>query len=544
MNDLSRLRRSPSFLAAALLFVATGAFAVVGELQGYVLGVTGDRVAVDLGVFQGLKAGDVGTLKRGGRKLATLEVVTVDRGNAFMRVVEGEQGLVPREGDIIFFAVSASMPKAGAGRGGEDGFVPLLVDEPAPKREAASRLSTQTHGRLRAWQFFQTVDPIGARYRLSRLDSDGAVDHIAGSLWSMVWSGNETYRDGNQTSSADDFRRGRFHAQRLTLSRPIAEKGFVRAGRFFANELPGLGTVDGAAVQVPVSGLKVGVVAGARPDRRDMHFSSRELMASVYASIEAGAMGRRSYAATLGALHTRWQGRADELAVLFDQRFDFGPLLGVYQTSQFDFNAGTAAVHKGTRLTRFDLSANSAVRPWLTFRGGLSHFETIDVAAERSLAGIDPALYIDNGFWRYWAGSSQNLPWGLGLDEEVSWTNVRARFQPGLWRATLSRQGLPWLASGRIYASAYNLTVLTGTDYGGSTGLTAPFFNGKFSLDSSLGLRYERGDQPRRRLKAGDASLRLDWRPSRSWSVDAAVTRVWQGSVRSSSVSSGVSYRW
>lgn len=519
--------------------------AAESELQGYVLGVSGDRISVDLGAAQGIKPGDIGILKRRGSRLASLEVVSVDRTNAFLRVIDGNRGLVLVEGDTIFFAISSGLPKpkAGAGQGGEEDFVPLLAPI-KDRRKAVSRVSTHAHGRLRYWQFYQTVDPIGADYKISRLDTDGTVDRIVGTPWSFVWSGNASCRDGNRPSSSDDFRRVRPHPQRLMLSRPLTDKGFLRAGRFFPNELPGLGTVDGAALQLPVSRLKVGVVAGARPDRRYQEFSSRELMSSLYASFEAGSPGRASYAATAGVLHTLWLGKRDELALLIDQRMDFGPLLSLYETAQFDFNTGTAAVHKGTSLTRFDLSANSMPADWLTLRAGLSHFEPVDVAAERSLAEMDPALYIDNGYWRYWTGAGQTLPWGFGLDEELSWTHALARFQPGLWRATLSRQGLPLLPGGRVYATGYNLAGAEGSDYGGSAGMSAPLFESKFTVDASAGFRYDRGDQARRRWKVGDASLRLDWRPNRTWSIDAAATRFWQGFVRSTSVSGGVSCRW
>ena len=46
------------------------------------------------------------------------------------------------------------------------------------------------------------------------------------------------------------------------------------------------------------------------------------------------------------------------------------------------------------------------------------------------------------------------------------------------------------------------------------------------------------------RWRAGDANLRLDWRPNMTWSADLAATRVWQGSIHSTSLSGGVSYRW
>ena len=62
--------------------------------------------------------------------------------------------------------------------------------------------------------------------------------------------------------------------------------------------------------------------------------------------------------------------------------------------------------------------------------------------------------------------------------------------------------------------------------------------------DLSPGFRYDRAHQTVRRWRAGDASLRLDWRPNLTWSVDLAMTRVWQSAIHSSSLSGGVSYRW
>jgi hypothetical protein len=122
--------------------------------------------------------------------------------------------------------------------------------------------------------------------------------------------------------------------------------------------------------------------------------------------------------------------------------------------------------------------------------------------------------------------------------------NVAGRFQPGLWRATLSRQGLPWMPNARVYASGYNVGGAEGADHGSSVGLSAPFFDNKLALDANAGFRYDRGDAAGRSWKAGDASARLGWRPNRTWDLDASATRVWQGGIHSTSVSGGVSYRW
>jgi len=49
--------------------------------------------------------------------------------------------------------------------------------------------------------------------------------------------------------------------------------------------------------------------------------------------------------------------------------------------------------------------------------------------------------------------------------------------------------------------------------------------------DLSPGFRYDRAHQTVRRWRAGDASLRSD---SLTWSVDLAMTRVWQSAIHGS----------
>ncbi|MDD5210342.1 MAG: hypothetical protein PHV36_13200 [Elusimicrobiales bacterium] len=518
------------------------------SIQGHILGIPGSAVSVDMDVFHELKPGDIGILNRNGVRIASVEVVRVEQENVFLRALDSARDFAPQAGDIAYFT-TADHPSAGtgagAGLGGED-LVPLLtpVAEALPEiKKPARKVSSRTRGRIQAREFYQTVTPGNYNQRITRADTDGAVDRIGGGPWSFQWSGNGSYLDGNRTSASSNFRNFQPRARRLAFSRPLGENGFLTAGRFFPKELPGLGTVDGAAAEARAGWLNVGAVAGARPERRLQGFSSHELLGAVYASAAKGTPGKGSYAATLGLMHTTWLGKSDELAALFDHNFDLGPLLSVYQTVQVDVNDDAAKFNEGARLTRMDLSANSTLKKWLTLRGGVNHYEPIDTAAERAFIGGDSLVNIDNGYWRWWVGSGQTLPWGLGLDEEISWTDTQGKMQPGLWRATLWRQGLPWLPEGNTYLTVYNVAGLHGDDYGSAAGLTLPLLEGKFIVDAGAGFHYDRSTSSRRNLKLGDASLRLDWRPSKVWQLDTSLSKVWSGATRSYSLSCGLSYR-
>ena len=547
---MKQLAFSTFALAFGLTLFITPASAERVEIQGHVLDISGGGLTVDLGALQNLKPGATGVLRRGGLRLGSVEVVRMDRDTSFLRVFDMLKGFTPRGDDVIFFIVEQPPAQvtagAGAGLGGEE-LTPLLAPMPkaTARKKPGYRISTRTHGSVRFWQFFQQTSPAGFSQRISRLDTEGTADRIGGTPWSLVWSGDASYLDGKHPSVSDDFRRVRLHPRRLFFAHPVSATGLLRAGRFFPNELPGRGTVDGVSLRVPVSWLKLGAIAGARPDRKFQEFSSHELLGSAYVSAESGTPGQGSYSATLGVLRTSWLGKPDELAALFDQNFDFGPILSVYETAQFDVNGGSATVHKGTRLTRFDLSLNSKLNDWLHLRGGLNHYEPIDVAAERAVAGGNSVATIDNGYWRFWTGSDQALPWNLTTDEEVSWTRSGGVLQQALWRATLTRQGVPWLPDGTAYLTGFNVPGLTGTDYGGAVGLTLP--GGKFTFDSNAGFRYDRGltgSAGSRSLSLGDFTVRLNWRPNRTWQADASATKVWQGSIHSSSVNGGLTYRW
>ncbi len=556
---LTAARRLAAAVAAALVACAAASAQGPDEpMTGRVIAVTTDgRVDIDIGDSR-LKGGDVGVIQRDGAQVGLASVLWVDLGSTRLRVTSLVPGQEAKVGDTVVFVDKKNAPRAdpaptppadrpSAGPGtltqANDDFVPLLAPVAAQKT-ALARTSAVFHGRLRAAEVYQSVAPMRAWYSSSRLDSDGSVERLGGGAWSLAWAGNASRRDGSVISTADDYRKVSAHLYRGALTRKGDAGGFLRLGRFFPSELSALGYVDGVQADAPVAaGLRVGAAGGDRPDRMNMGFSDRERIAAAYATVEAGEPRKLYYSGSVGALQTFYLSKRDELAALWDQRADLGPKLNVFSTLQFDFPAGSAVEHTGTRLTRANISLNSPVSDRLSARAGASHFEPLDTAVDRALAG-GTTFYLNNGYWRYWTGSGQILGPGWNLDEDLSFTNTVGAWTPGQWRLTLGRRGLPGLANASLNVAAYSLYNPAGPDYGGTVSGGVPVLHDRLTFDGTAGARLGPTSVAHRRFWVSDASLHANWRANDAWTFDAGVTRNWQESLHSTIANGGVTWRW
>ena len=79
-------------------------------------------------------------------------------------------------------------------------------------------------------------------------------------------------------------------------------------------------------------------------------------------------------------------------------------------------------------LTRLHLQATSPINKVLTLRAGASHYERPDTPSERDLLPFQNEEVFDTGYWRYWIGGTQKLPWKLRLSEELTY------IEPARWR--------------------------------------------------------------------------------------------------------------
>lgn len=378
----------------------------------------------------------------------------------------------------------------------------------------------------------------------SRMDSDGSLERVYGSPWSAVWNGNLTYRDGNTFSSAPDFRHPKAHVYTAMLSRKMEDGGAFKAGRFLPIEIPGLGFLDGTQLDHVFSKeWRAGGLLAMRPDRIDLSMTSKEPVAAGYLTTEQGEHGKLYYSGTMAMLQSLYRGEADELALLYDHRMDLGPKLNLFATSQLNFDVGGARVHTGPRLTRLDFYGNSPILTSLSVRAGMSHYERADLAAERDLSGGSTAGF-DAGFWRYFMGSNQRLPWNFTTDEEISYIDSPSQPHDALWRFSLSHNGFFWLHNLYLTASAYNVVSSQGKGVAFQGSASTPLWIDTLSLYLSSSAQYSSTDPGPKQLNVNDASARLNWRISKRWNFDAGVTQTYQSNITSTIGDGSLSYRW
>jgi hypothetical protein len=426
----------------------------------------------------------------------------------------------------------------------QDEFIPLLAPV-RRRRRAASHSENVFHGRLRIREIYQRLNN-GTYDASSRLQSNGGIERLQGSTLSLTWNAELAYRTGTSFTSATDHKHPRLHLFDLALAGRGEDGGVRRFGRFIPLELPGLGYLDGLQLERHASEkIHLGAMAGARPDRKELDPSGKELIGAGYGSYETGVPGEHYYAGTVGLLQSSFRGVRDELALLYDQRSDLGPRLNLYLSSQFDFNSGVARVHtEDVRLTRLNLALSSPLASFLRMRAGADHFERPDTAAERDFSGSTNLAAIDSGYWRYWLGSHQGLPLNFQLDEEIA--VIRAPSQPdqGQARGTISHLGFLFAPQALLGLTAYTLNRVDGYGLGTTFSAIFPVAENRVNVTANAGTRYSGRQGERKKWNANDASLYIVWFVSRAWEVDLGVVQTYQDYVQSSLADFSLNYRW
>jgi hypothetical protein len=533
----------------ALLGGICGAAEVV--VSGRITYEAADGVYVNVGTDRGLSQGVAGSLRLDDGQTLQFEVLHAARQSAMLRLTNrpANQSLVNKTVELAFEQAAVTdkseqaKPVEPKRPGDANAFVPLLAPVRQPPEVTGSE--NVSHGRVQVRQMAQTDSKTGLDYWVTRFSSSGTVDRIQGSPWSFQWSGDARYRDGAAYSSSPDYRAPRLDMYEAVFQRSFEDEGFLRLGRFLPQELPGIGYVDGLQGEVRHDDhWRFGAAAGLAPDRINLEPSGNEPLVAGYTTYEAGTHGEMYYSGTAGLMSSMYRGRANRLALLFDQRADLGPRLTLYSTTAVDFDIGAVPSHHGTRLTRTDLGSVYQAASWLDFRAGVDHWERPDNPSERDLIGINDNRYFDSGYWRYWVGSDQALPWNLRFSEEVGFINADTGGNSTHWRLGVTRTDLFGLPSASVTATVFNLAGDGIDGYGGRLSAYLPLIEHRLSLQPMIGFRMLQTDPQSQDFTVDYVSLRVDGQLSKNWTLFGDIVYTTGDNVDAKLFDVGLRFAW
>jgi hypothetical protein len=377
------------------------------------------------------------------------------------------------------------------------------------------------------------------------MNSSGSVERIEGSPWNFSWSGSLRYRDGDGYARHRQYQDPHLTLYEAIFQRSLDGDGFLRFGRFLPRELPGIGPVDGLQVEAqPGERLRLGAVGGLKPSRIDLEASGDEPLVVPYTTIEAGDRNEAYYSGTMGLLGSMYDSEMNRLALLVDQRASLGPGLSFYSTAEVDFDVGASKFRSGASLTRLNTYVVSKMTPTIRLRGGVDHWERPDNFAERDLLLVDDDRLFDDGYWRYWVGSSQNLSANLRISEEVSYIDSDNGKGDARWRVGVTQTGVFGRPDASVTMTVYNL-VGSGVDgYGARISSHVPLLERKLFVQPSAGFRMLETDPEADDFTLTYLSLRLDGRLSKNWRLQGGATYSFGDAVDSRLFELGIRFSW
>jgi hypothetical protein len=544
---------STRLLHALILGIALGAGSIPAAAAG-----PGEELAIDCrivyetaeGLYVGFDAGvtlhpsEKGSLRKDGIEIAKVIVVNAATANAFLQIESASVEELPRPGEAVVLVVERIGSSRGAPRApsrtlkdqnaDSDPFAPLLSPQNMSEK-AFTKASDLFHGNLTLRQILQSTDADGLDYFATHVRSSGVYERIRATPWNLEWSGDASYRGGDGYADGRDHEEVRLEVYRFTFARKFDDDSTVRFGRFLPRELPAVGFIDGAHGELVVNDeVRFGAIAGFKPTRDDLNVAVDEPTLVVYGTISMGERGKTYYSGTTGLLYSLFEGDADRLAMLSDQTAQLGPL-SVYASTEVDVDVGTGETYDGARLSRLNLVATYALSRALELRAGTDRFEIEDTEAMRESinpGNLNPVEFLDDGYWRFWAGASHQLPWSLRLSEEISFVDSDESDDAVRWNVSLTRTGLPVMPAGQVTVTIYNFEGVGTDGYGGRVSAYLPMQEGRLSLQPSVALRFldfetsgaNFFDRVSKDFEVTDVSLRAHWTISRAWSVDAGVS--------------------
>lgn len=261
--------------------------------------------------------------------------------------------------------VAPAAPLAAAAAEPESAAAASAAPVPAPLRQVAFR----PRPRWRAsFQLDQSANSAGGPQSLTTYQTVGAFGLSAPVASWLTLDARSTTRYRNASSDLAGFGLTGANTIVYQLEARVAPPGGwwnFSLGRFLSRDVPGLGYVDGARVEVqPWDGQRIGVLAGYAPDVFTMAPSAQLAQAGVYWGVT-----QPSFSTSLSA-STQWQWSQIRRSWLSAQTFWAPqPGLSFYFMTDVDHGAGWESF-RGFQLTNLTVGFRTALP--MGFRGGLS----------------------------------------------------------------------------------------------------------------------------------------------------------------------------
>jgi hypothetical protein len=458
-----------------------------------------------------------------------------DLGTPSVTLIFDAEPEQPHPGAVTPSAVNGTVKEAAP-------FVPLLA--PQSRTPTVTQSHSVGHGNVGINHSMVTGTDSGQDRMMTRMYTSGSIDRLFGSGWSLNWLANARYRSGDGYQDHAEYETIQPLVYSAMLQYPLAGDGFVRVGRFLPYELPGVGYLDGAQMEFDTGGLwQFGVIGGLKPDRVNLEVSADEPTVIGYATLEAGTRGSSYYSGTAGLLGSLFDGEANRLAVLLDQRAGLGSRFDLISTAEYDL--GVADTTNSTaQLSRFDLTASCRVYRDHTLRAGANHWQRSDTPAERDRLEVINDDLFDSGFWRYWIGAHHRLPLKLRINEEVAYTVSDTSEDAMRWRVGVTRTDLFGWSAANVAATVYNLESTGSSGLGWLLSSYLPFNSGKYALRPVASMRWLDPDGGGDGFTVSYYAVYLDARITKAWLLTGGVTQTMGDGADSLMVDAGLRYSW
>ena len=349
------------------------------------------------------------------------------------------------------------------------------------------------------------------------VQGNGAVTQDGAAGWQLGMSASEdsnhrTQPEAAQSASLDAF----------TLERSYTDRGFVRLGRYQAQQLTAVGRLDGLQGELRLrDNLSGGVMAGFR-SHTSSDIESTEPVAVAYLRTQLEDSDRTLYSGTFGFLGSAYDGEMDRAALLIEQQTTLAGKLALDATTEIDLDAFSELEEHVAPLTRLRLSGTLPVTSALTLRAGLRRDRRPDTRAERALYGGTDEEYTE-GTWTHWTGASTQLPLGFKLGGEISVRDGIADENNGTdGKVSVSRRGLPLLPQAATHASVYTQGVGEARATAARLTTDVSWFEGRVSLQPSVTVSMDAPEDSS--LREDALAVRAQWSPTPSWRVASGMS--------------------